>query len=224
MIELYIPKHLEIRLCSSSNSDPCPSAIEVIFDGFNIWWCGLSTGFNYSPLSFLFLNVPEGISRLEWHPFSTTSSPLNKSGEISLCIKPLGDWTRRLYNAVSEANSSGSVQKPETPKLSCPFSVHAEGPYGHESNYYLRFVFGGFCTPNVPLCLSQKWFYESEKWQQASFISDTHFTSSGISDCEPLKWIVHYKFVAMSTHCKMLGMHPWDKILTKCSNGNMDIA
>jgi hypothetical protein len=164
-------------------------------------------------LSFLFLNVPEGISRLEWHPFSTTSSPLNKTGEISLCIKPLGDWTRRLHNAVSEANPSGSVQEPEKSKLSCPFSVHAEGPYGHESNYYLRFVLGGFCTPNVPLCLSPmefpwKRFYESEKWQQESLISETHFTSSDISDCEPFVWSVHYKFVPMSTtYCKVLGMH-----------------
>ena len=94
-------------------------------------------GLDYSALSFLYINVPD-ISRLEWHPFSTTSSPLDGSDTISVCIKPLGDWTYSLHTAIFNA-----AAKTSDPELACPFAVklHVEGPYGHESNYYLRFTY-----------------------------------------------------------------------------------
>ena len=92
-------------------------------------------GFKYNTLSFLYLNVP-GISRLRWHPFSTTSSPCHDNNEVSVCIKPLGDWTTSLHKSIAakSANHSKSSR--------CPFTVklQAEGPYGHETNYFLRFV------------------------------------------------------------------------------------
>ncbi|KAG0577508.1 hypothetical protein KC19_5G161700 [Ceratodon purpureus] len=93
------------------------------------------SGFKYNALSFLYLNVP-GISRLQWHPFSTTSTSLDDS-EVSVCIKPLGDWTTNLHNSIAAQAASNAKATP-----GCPFAfqrIHAEGPYGHESNYFLRY-------------------------------------------------------------------------------------
>lgn len=91
-------------------------------------------GFKYNTLSFLYLNVP-GISRLQWHPFSTSSSPLDDNNEVSVVIKPLGDWTTSLHTNIAAKPANDA-------KLSgCPFAVklQAEGPYGHETNYFLRY-------------------------------------------------------------------------------------
>lgn len=92
-------------------------------------------GFEYNALSFVYINIP-GISRLEWHPFSSASSSLNTSNTIAICIKPLGDWTFSLHSAIRENLATQAIN----PKAECPFALklHAEGPYGHESDYFLR--------------------------------------------------------------------------------------
>ncbi|KAG0625705.1 hypothetical protein M758_2G075000 [Ceratodon purpureus] len=96
----------------------------------------IKQGFEYNALSFVYINVP-GISRLEWHPFSSASSSLNTANTIAICIKPLGDWTHSLHNAILENLATQALN----PRLQCPFALklHAEGPYGHESNYFLRY-------------------------------------------------------------------------------------
>ena len=83
----------------------------------------------YHALSFIFLNVP-GISALQWHPFSVSSSPYDGDDRLKVLIKPYGEWTHQLQDVVSAAVKSGP----------CPFSIKAavEGPYGHESDYFLQ--------------------------------------------------------------------------------------
>ncbi|KAG6549893.1 hypothetical protein Mapa_008875 [Marchantia paleacea] len=83
----------------------------------------------YNELSFVFLNVPS-IDRLQWHPFSVSSSPEDSSHHMRFLIKPLGTWTRKLGEAVSKAAISR-----------CPLNLKAgvEGPYGHESSYFLDY-------------------------------------------------------------------------------------
>ncbi|KAG0568392.1 hypothetical protein KC19_6G016700 [Ceratodon purpureus] len=91
------------------------------------------------PSGIVELKIPikQGISRLEWHPFSAASSSLNASSTISVYVKPLGDWTCSLQAAIVENLATRSLG----PKLECPFplKLHAEGPYGQESNYFLRY-------------------------------------------------------------------------------------
>lgn len=93
-------------------------------------------GFKYNTLSFVYLNVP-GLSRVHWHPFSTSSSPLNDNNEVSVHIKPLGDWTTALHN---EINAKSAINT-NTKLAGCPFALklYAEGPYGHERDYFLRY-------------------------------------------------------------------------------------
>lgn len=74
------------------------------------------------------------MSRLQWHPFSVTSSPLDDSPTLTICIKPLGKWTKRLHRTLVASDSKA------TPS-SCAFSnlLFAEGPYGHASEIFLRY-------------------------------------------------------------------------------------
>ncbi|KAH9556525.1 hypothetical protein CY35_07G033500 [Sphagnum magellanicum] len=87
-------------------------------------------GLKYHALSFVFINVP-GISSLQWHPFSVSSSPYDGDDRLKVLIKPYGEWTHQLQDAVSAAVTKGP----------CPFGqqVAVEGPYGHESDYFLQY-------------------------------------------------------------------------------------
>lgn len=91
---------------------------------------------HYNALGFVFLRVRE-ISKLQWHPFSVSSSPLDGKNHLSVLIKAVGDWTGKLRQNVSNL-SSQETQILETP---AKFTVNVEGPYGHESPYHLMQVF-----------------------------------------------------------------------------------
>lgn len=91
------------------------------------------TGVAYTALSFVFINIP-CVSRLQWHPFSVTSSPLENAPTLTICIKPIGKWTKKLHRILAASDAGASTS-------SCPFSnlLFAEGPYGHASDFYLKY-------------------------------------------------------------------------------------
>lgn len=81
--------------------------------------------FFYRAGHYIFLNVP-GISRLQWHPFTMTSSPLEKEW-ISVHVRTLGNWTGALYKHFH------SKEKPS--KWNILFQAHrkrvnVDGPFG----------------------------------------------------------------------------------------------
>nr|XP_043628370.1 ferric reduction oxidase 7, chloroplastic-like isoform X2 [Erigeron canadensis] len=91
----------------------------------------------YNALSWVFIQVQE-LSWLQWHPFSVSSSPLDGKHHLSVLIKVLGNWTKKLKGhivSVSEERTDlvGLIQ----PKLNLKASV--EGPYGYESPYHLLY-------------------------------------------------------------------------------------
>lgn len=71
----------------------------------------------YSPTSTLFVNVPS-VSRLQWHPFTVTSSSSLEPDTLSVVITSRGAWTRKLYETVSSLPPSGGH-----------LGVSVEGPY-----------------------------------------------------------------------------------------------
>ncbi|XP_075519151.1 ferric reduction oxidase 2-like [Primulina tabacum] len=85
-----------------------------------------STGLIYRPTSVMFLNLPT-ISKLQWHPFTVTSSSSLESDKLSVMIKGEGKWSKKLYQILS----SGS---PPIDRL----DVSVEGPYGPASTNFLR--------------------------------------------------------------------------------------
>ncbi|XP_043708598.1 ferric reduction oxidase 7, chloroplastic-like [Telopea speciosissima] len=82
----------------------------------------------YNALSFVFLQVRE-LSLLQWHPFSVSSSPLDGSQHLSVLIKVLGEWTKKLRDNILDTREG------ERPRL----TTSVEGPYGHESAYHLMY-------------------------------------------------------------------------------------
>ncbi|KAG9457021.1 hypothetical protein H6P81_001529 [Aristolochia fimbriata] len=90
----------------------------------------------YNALSFIFLQVRE-LSWLQWHPFSVSSSPLDGKRHVSVLIKVLGEWTKKLRDSITNFS--------EQPQKGLEFGPHThitasvEGPYGHESAYHLMY-------------------------------------------------------------------------------------
>ncbi|XP_051126817.1 ferric reduction oxidase 2-like isoform X2 [Andrographis paniculata] len=84
-----------------------------------------SRGLKYSPTSIMFINVPT-ISKLQWHPFTVTSSSNLEPERLSVLIKSAGSWTKNLYDAISSPSSVDHLQ------------VSVEGPYGPASTNFLR--------------------------------------------------------------------------------------
>lgn len=97
-------------------------------------WYFNVTDMRYNALSFIFLQVKE-LSWLQWHPFSVSSSPLDGKHHLSILIKVLGEWTRKLRDSISSASEQPQKGLPSQPFLGITASV--EGPYGHESAYHL---------------------------------------------------------------------------------------
>uniref|UniRef100_A0A803PQ97 FAD-binding FR-type domain-containing protein n=1 Tax=Cannabis sativa TaxID=3483 RepID=A0A803PQ97_CANSA len=77
-------------------------------------------GLSYSPRSMIFLNVPT-ISKLQWHPFTVTSSSNLEPHKLSVVIKSEGKWSHNLYQSLSSPSQMNRIQ------------VSIEGPYGPSS-------------------------------------------------------------------------------------------
>jgi len=69
--------------------------------------------FRYRPGQYILLKS-EDLGRLQWHPFTLTSSP--EEDHISVHIKCSGNWTGALYNAFAPGK--------QWPRL------HVDGPFG----------------------------------------------------------------------------------------------
>ncbi|XP_057533601.1 ferric reduction oxidase 2-like [Amaranthus tricolor] len=78
----------------------------------------------YNPTSIMFLNVPS-VSKLQWHPFTISSSANLDQDKLSVVIKLEGSWSRKLYDLIN----SSSIDR---------LQVSVEGPYGPASSHFLR--------------------------------------------------------------------------------------
>ncbi|OMO69874.1 FAD-binding 8, partial [Corchorus capsularis] len=79
----------------------------------------------FVPTSTVFVNVPS-ISKLQWHPFTITSSSNLNPDKLSIVIKGQGSWTSKLY------------QKLSSPLPIDHLEVSIEGPYGPASTHFQR--------------------------------------------------------------------------------------
>ncbi|KAL1220746.1 Ferric reduction oxidase 2 [Cardamine amara subsp. amara] len=80
---------------------------------------------DYSPTSILFVNIPS-VSKLQWHPFTITSSSKLEQEKLSIVIKTEGRWSTKLSQALC---SSDQIDR---------LAVSVEGPYGPASTDFLR--------------------------------------------------------------------------------------
>ncbi|KAF6154214.1 hypothetical protein GIB67_043104 [Kingdonia uniflora] len=77
------------------------------------------------------------LSWLQWHPFSVSSSPLDGKHHLSVLIKVLGGWTKKLRDNISMEPEELENVLPFEPISKITASV--EGPYGHELAYHLMY-------------------------------------------------------------------------------------
>lgn len=111
-----------------------PSLVKICFENSN---------FHYKAGQYVFVCVPE-ISIWEWHPISLSSCPNEKA--VSLHVRVLGDWTKKLYDLSGRENATTKVW--------------FDGPYGNctlniDSDEYELFLLisGGIgITPLQSIC------------------------------------------------------------------------
>lgn len=72
------------------------------------------------------MNVPS-ISKLQWHPFTITSSSNLEPERLSVTIKAEGTWSKKLFQKLSSPSNADDR-----------LSVSVEGPYGPASTNFLR--------------------------------------------------------------------------------------
>ncbi|KAF5790557.1 putative ferric-chelate reductase (NADH) [Helianthus annuus] len=111
----FLQSHQKVRLVSARVL-PC-RALELNFSK--------TPGVNYNPTSSIFVNVPK-ISKLQWHPFTITSSSNLEPEKLSVVIKCEGNWSQKLYEELS---------LPSTNHL----QVSVEGPYGPATTHFHKY-------------------------------------------------------------------------------------
>ncbi|KAK6135251.1 hypothetical protein DH2020_031023 [Rehmannia glutinosa] len=79
-------------------------------------------GLSYSTTSILFVHVPS-TCKLQWHPFTVSSSSNLETDKLSVLIKSHGNWTEKLYKQLSSSLDH--------------LEVSTEGPYGPPSTQFL---------------------------------------------------------------------------------------
>lgn len=90
------------------------------------------------------------------------SSSLDRNNDITIYIKPKGNWTQNLHTLIAKSINNGQQECP----LTIQFSM--EGPYRHESNYFLCYntlllIGGGIdITPFLAIILDIFHRYELE--------------------------------------------------------------
>ncbi|KAL0341566.1 UNVERIFIED_CONTAM: Ferric reduction oxidase 8, mitochondrial [Sesamum calycinum] len=103
----------------------------------------------YTPASVIFLKIPS-ISKIQWHPFSVTSTCSVDEHTISVIVKCEGEWTSSLYDTIHDELDT------EADRRKC-IPVAVEGPYGPASLDFVRYnylllVAGGIgITPFVSI-------------------------------------------------------------------------
>ncbi|KAK3272963.1 hypothetical protein CYMTET_18770 [Cymbomonas tetramitiformis] len=102
--------------------------------------------FGYRPGQYVFICIP-ALAYFQWHPMSISSSPHQES--VSIHIRALGDWTRKLYDMAKAGGAQGV-------KIHMLF----EGPYGepmidldNEKYKSVLLISGGIgITPMQSIC------------------------------------------------------------------------
>lgn len=89
------------------------------------------SGLKYTPPSLLFLTIPS-ISKIQWHPFSLTSSSSTDEHTISNIIRSDGEWTNSLFNKICVEADAEADQRECIPAA-------LEGPYGPATLDFLRY-------------------------------------------------------------------------------------
>ncbi|XP_020106498.1 ferric reduction oxidase 8, mitochondrial isoform X2 [Ananas comosus] len=85
----------------------------------------------YTPTSMIFIKIPS-ISKLQWHPFSITTSCSRNAERLCVLVKSHGQWTETLYNKIHAMTDTKFDQAKHV-------AVAIDGPYGPVNSPYQRY-------------------------------------------------------------------------------------
>jgi predicted ferric reductase len=117
----------------------------------------------YDVGQYVFLNFP-GLSLLEWHPFTLTSSPHDKNCEVM--IKGLGDHTKKL---IEQAKNHGSLW------------IRVDGPYGawpFDILQYKTIILVGAGVGVTPCISALKYIYDVDGQNDYGTLKNVFFVWS----------------------------------------------
>ncbi|EYU34160.1 hypothetical protein MIMGU_mgv1a023886mg [Erythranthe guttata] len=126
-------------------------------------------GLSYTPTSIMFLNVPT-ISKMQWHPFTISSSSSLETDKLSVIIKGEGKWSNKLHQLLSH-----SIDR---------LDISVEGPYGPATTDFLRhellvMVSGGSgVTPFISIIRELIHTSQTSKYQTPKILLITSFKNS----------------------------------------------
>lgn len=82
---------------------------------------------SFSVGQYVYLNVP-AISKLQWHPFTITTSPLASPDSVTLLLKVQGKWTAQLVKYADTCKESGALPV-----------IYMDGYYGASLDVYGKY-------------------------------------------------------------------------------------
>lgn len=105
-----------IRTARTNRAMPV-NALEPLTSGVTRLELQLPDGFKYRTGDYVFVKYPE-VSKHEWHPFTVTTCP-EETGKLSVHVRGLGNWTKRLYKTAKSNSEESSLGV-----------AYIDGPYG----------------------------------------------------------------------------------------------
>lgn len=105
-----------IRTARTNRAIPV-NALEPLTSGVTRLALQLPDGFKYRTGDYVFIKYPE-VSKHEWHPFTVTTCP-EETGRLSVHVRGLGNWTKRLYKTAQSKSDSEALGV-----------AYIDGPYG----------------------------------------------------------------------------------------------
>ncbi|XP_071112838.1 NADPH oxidase 2-like isoform X1 [Haliotis cracherodii] len=125
-VVLYIIERV-IRFCRSLKTVVITKVVKHQSNVFELQM--MKKGFSALPGQYVFLQC-SSISRLEWHPFTLTSSP--NEDFLSVHVRSVGDWTEKLAKACHV--DEGEFQEAwKMPRLA------VDGPFGTATEDFFRY-------------------------------------------------------------------------------------
>lgn len=144
------------------DEDTTDELVKVVFQRAAPGASPSAASYDFQVGNFVYLNVPH-IAKIEWHALTIASSPCSSATDVTLLIKPLGDWSQKLVAYVKECTRDGVA----------PF-MYMDGFYGASLEVYdeyatLCLVGGGIgVTPLLSILedLAAKIASNGGKWTQ----------------------------------------------------------
>jgi len=126
-----------------------------------------------APGQYIALQCPE-LSRLEWHPFTLTSTP--NDDFMSVHIRAVGDWTSGLHDKCKCQDSNDANPTP-APLPELPI-IYVDGPFGAASEEWFAYetaVFVGAGIGVTPFASILKHMFNKRDIWRDLYVKSIHF-------------------------------------------------